>query len=646
MEYKYVEEKDIFVEQLSSNILKQCVQLEKEEIKVIDDFFENELKDALEYVAKDMDDNLEDSVDLKKRSEITKKKKLCESGHINDNVRSNRTICDRQSCKAKLKDNKTFDVTLAHDDDPTNNLEKESSKAKMYLDVPNVTNSDIPKEMPVGAVAINPNTPDRISKVLDEVIESADMKNKYSVKIVFKNGKVTKVLNENEQFRKFVVVTADGLPYKVMIELIKNAHTCAICGKRLRYLADMTDHMQNTQHNEYYQTYGTILPNIGHFHYSLTMLRSLVKLQWNIDYQELVKSIHFETPKALFTQLKVTDYRKSLDTCKTARKAKVREFVTPFVRYARDKNLDINVASFLLWKKFLVKSETYKALYEIERIYGTSFLLFHASVRANNFKLANIAKKTFSSLFHINRHPNYAIMDIHTEYLDAKLGQKVPELKEYLDIRKCTNFTGMPYANEPHDERHEEFNKRGLNMQNIQTVDDFKQSFQLVDHYMQMKENIFEDYDIKMHGGNITSVQNYEENILKMRVAMRKQSYLNKPEREMGMFSLENKELNPQLTNIVKIAQEQRQDNIMNVIRHNDFSSGYNYGAKFEVLKDESKDRLGMNFETQLNILIASEENPELRENLIEYCRVSRLHPDFDEERIVDDILSRNFSFL
>ena len=84
----------------------------------------------------------------------------------------------------------------------------------------------------------------------------------------------------------------------------------------------------------------------------------------------------------------------------------------------------------------------------------------------------------------------------------------------------------------------------------------------------------------------------------------------------------------------------------MNVIRHNNFSAGYNTGAKFEVLKDESKDRLGMNFETQMNILIASEENPELRENLKEYCRVSRLHPDFDEERIVDDILSRNFSFV
>ena len=68
-EYMYVPEKDIFVEQLSSNILKQCAQLEKEEIKVIDDFFENELKDALDYVSKDIDDNLEDSVDMKKKSQ-------------------------------------------------------------------------------------------------------------------------------------------------------------------------------------------------------------------------------------------------------------------------------------------------------------------------------------------------------------------------------------------------------------------------------------------------------------------------------------------------------------------------------------------------------------------------------------------------
>ena len=44
---------------------------------------------------------------------------------------------------------------------------------------------------------------------------------------------------------------------------------------------------------------------------ALTMLKSLVKFNWEIDYQGLVKSIHFETPKALFMQQKVTLQKKS-----------------------------------------------------------------------------------------------------------------------------------------------------------------------------------------------------------------------------------------------------------------------------------------------------------------------------------------------
>ena len=136
------------------------------------------------------------------------------------------------------------------------------------------------------------------------------------------------------------------------------------------------------------------------------MLRSLVKLEWDIHYQELVKSRHFETPKALFMQQKVTDFRKSLDTYRIARSAKLRELVTLYVKYARENNVELSVSAFLMWKKFFVKSKIYNATFEIEKVFGTSFLLFHASLRANNFKLAKIAKKKFSSLFHINRHPN------------------------------------------------------------------------------------------------------------------------------------------------------------------------------------------------------------------------------------------------
>ena len=160
------------------------------------------------------------------------------------------------------------------------------------------------------------------------------------------------------------------------------------------------------------------------------------------------------------------------------REAKLRELVTPFVKFARENDIDISVNSYLSWKNTFVKCATYETVFQIEKHYGTGFLLYHASLRANNSKIANIAKKYFSPLFHVNKHPNYAHMEINVEYIEHLLAEKVPELKEFMDARKTSNFTGKPYGSEPHDERHEEYNKRGLNLQTVKTVEDFKQSFQ------------------------------------------------------------------------------------------------------------------------------------------------------------------------
>ena len=213
-EYAYIAENDIFVEKLNSGKLKECIQLQKEETNILDTFFEEELKDALEFVSKDMDENLYDSVDIKAKSEITKKRKLCHLGHINDNindnVKTNRTKCDRKSCNAKLIENQRAPQEKTAFQNKVISGDIQNEKAKQYLNVPNIFIKDTPKEMAVKALEINPNTPDRVSKVLDDIIASSDMENKFSVKIVFKGNKVEKVINTCKESRKFVVVTCDG----------------------------------------------------------------------------------------------------------------------------------------------------------------------------------------------------------------------------------------------------------------------------------------------------------------------------------------------------------------------------------------------------------------------------------------------------
>ena len=64
------------------------------------------------------------------------------------------------------------------------------------------------------------------------------------------------------------------------------------------------------------------------------------------------------------------------------------------------------------------------------------------------------------------------------------------------------------------------------------------------------------------------------------------------------------------------------------------------------MLKDGHIDRLGTNFEQQVKILIESEENLELREQLNEYYDRASNDTSFSEEKLIEDILQGTFSFL
>ena len=376
------------------------------------------------------------------------------------------------------------------------------------------------------------------------------------------------------------------------------------------------------------------------------MLRSYVKLVWNIDYSELVKAIHFESPKAQFVQMKVTDYRSSLDTFRISREAKLREFVYPFVKYARQNNIVRSVEMFFIWKRFHVKSEKYNLVFEIEQVYGTSSWLYQAALRANNENMSEIAKNKFSPLFHTNRNPNYAKMDIHSDYLTESCKAKAPKFYEYLKLRKNSNFTKEKFSAEPYDERHEEFNKRGVKIQTNKTIEDFQQSFQLIDHYNEVKEKCFEDYDIKSHGGNVITIPEYEDNIRKMRVCMRKSKYLNNSMDNEPFTSISDSDQNPELKNIISRSQNQKIEDVLNVLRHHDFEKGYSNDAHLCVLKEETKDKLDMNFATQIRILIESEPDLEQREQMRDYHMEAQKKTSFDEEKFVEDLLSHEYVYL
>lgn len=121
-------------------------------MKILDYYIEKDQEDAISFVIYDLGNDNQDSVDIQKKITIDQNRKLCSSGHINDDVKSDRTVCDRQHCKSKLElENpiamKPSKKEINHDD-----VEKENLQAKQYMNVPNISNGKNPKKMTVGAL--------------------------------------------------------------------------------------------------------------------------------------------------------------------------------------------------------------------------------------------------------------------------------------------------------------------------------------------------------------------------------------------------------------------------------------------------------------------------------------------------------------
>ena len=100
-----------------------------------------------------------------------------------------------------------------------------------------------------------------------------------------------------------------------------------------------------------------------------------------------------------------------------------------------------------------------------------------------------------------------------------------------------------------------------------------------------------------------------------IRYAIIKNKYFSSPLEKMAAFSIDGNELNDSLTNIFEISHQRRKDDILKVVRFNDFGEGYSSRkGKFPLMKDEKFNKQDENeINTQLQ-LIEYIDDSELKE--------------------------------
>ena len=578
-DFGYDKEKGFFYNKLDNEVLKDMTQIDHEDMEFVEKYWLQDVETELTFVSKETREKY-DFIDITLRENEQKRIRTCADGHINRDIRANRkkcTICGKYLLEEDAVESgdemETENVTSQ--ENHSQNLSSDEQRALYYMHVENVSPNHAPIEKSMGAIEVNPNNIPRIKKVLDDIKQKTDMDKHFCVQLTVENENIVKTNIENEERRSWILLSCDGLPMKSLIQIIENSFQCITCGENLEHVSEIGEHARSSEHTQFFQKYGCFVPNVGQFHYQQVMNRSYTKLLWEVDFKELCQSIKLNTPKAMFMIEKGTDFRKHMDFIMSTRKAKIRELVTPFVKYAKTEKIAITTQNFQRWIKENVKSKTYLSVLNIERIFGTCVLLFRSSYRANNLRVLTAAKNIFSSLFHINNNSMYLILDMWSQYFSKKMEKSRPELQNYLETRLFCNSSGKPFRAEPYDEKHEEYNRKGMRFQNNKTEKEFANSFTIVNTYVEMRETVLNDLGLDTKSDQSYRSQNFEPNIHDMRLMMRARKYLSEPTENDNLVSLSGEELDENILNIFDISRKVRQDNILKVMNRSDFFGSY-----------------------------------------------------------------------
>ena len=99
----------------------------------------------------------------------------------------------------------------------------------------------------------------------------------------------------------------------------------------------------------------------------------------------------------------------------------------------------------------------------------------------------------------------------------------------------------------------------------------------------------------------------------------------------------------PNLVNLVDIARKQRKDNVLSILKSNDFFCGFK--TTLRTLEEWGK-KENVNFKEQIRILIRSIEDPQQILKCYDYLEQEKGKASYCEENFVDKILDMKYQLL
>lgn len=155
---------------------------------------------------------------------------------------------------------------------------------------------------------------------------------------------------------------------------------------------------------------------------------------------------------------------------------------------------------------------------------------------------------------------------------------------------------------------------------------------------MKMRESVLSDLNINF--GDYETFRNpqYETNIKEARLKMRSMQYLCEPEKvNNSIISLEGKKLGKNFKNILTISKDMRTENILQLIKTNNFRTSFKT-RKFDPFSKDDVTKT-INIEDQIKILICDNKTSEQREKLYSSWMKEKKKPSYNSKIYLENLL-------
>ena len=319
-------------------------------------------------------------------------------------------------------------------------VENYSKESGRYTHVPSNHPDDPPLVRISDPLFVNPNSYQNLTLLLRKL------------------GKDAGVESYGGTQRKWLIVCCDGLPYHMLINIVKETRTCALCQSSFMGKNLLQKHFNESHENEevkFHFEFDWAVLKIGSGHFEMNMVKSFTELNWIPLMEHLCETMGFKSETAKASAKKCNNHHKAWSLILIFHMGTLSELVVEYVRECLVKGATCCAKEFIAWAR---KSNKPCYLYALEQVcrYSQAIINFRMGIRRNNHLLAKAGKFFFKECFYGRNHPKYQAIEVHDTLQYQVLPEKVQKL---LDDHTSISKSGDKSKGEDCDFVLEELNK-------------------------------------------------------------------------------------------------------------------------------------------------------------------------------------------